>query len=416
MGWNNGCRVMNTTFMVVLVVVIDQVVKGNSVNGSALQVQQSGFVQRRGTNFVVNNNKRFYFNGFNAYWLMYMASDPSTRSKVTTILQQASSHGLTVARTWAFNDAGPYNALQVSPGSYDEKVFRGLDFVISEAGKYGVRLILSLVNNWKDFGGKNQYVEWARERGQNVNNEDDFFTHPLVKLYYKNHIKAVLTRKNTITGVAYKDDAAIFAWELMNEPRSQHDNSGKVIQEWVVEMAAYVKSIDSTHLLEIGLEGFYGESMPPKKQFNPGYQLIGTDFISNNKVSQIDFATMHLYPEQWLSGSNEGAQVAFVDKWLEAHIEDSQKVIGKPIILGEFGKSSRSPGYSVEQRDRYIGKLYDVIYRSASSGGPCAGGLFWQLMAKGMDSFGDGYQVIFEESPSTTRIIEQHSHRMSTIA
>lgn len=71
------------------------------------------------------------------------------------------------------------------------------------------------------------------------------------------------------------------------------------LQQWVIEMAAYVKSIDSNHLLEIGLEGFYGETMPEKKQFNPGYQLIGTDFISNNLVHQVDFATMHLYPEQW---------------------------------------------------------------------------------------------------------------------
>ena len=52
-----------------------------------------------------------------------------------------------------------------------------------------MRLILSLVNNWKDFGGKNQYVQWAREHGQNVNNEDDFFADPVVKQYYKNHIK-----------------------------------------------------------------------------------------------------------------------------------------------------------------------------------------------------------------------------------
>lgn len=64
------------------------------------------------------------------------------------------------------------------------------------------------------------------------------------------------------------------------------------------EMAAYVKSIDSNHLLEVGLEGFYGESMPEKKRFNPGYQ-VGTDFISNNKVPQIDFSTIHLYPDQW---------------------------------------------------------------------------------------------------------------------
>ena len=45
------------------------------------------------------------------------------------------------------------------------------------------------MNNWNDYGGKNRYVQWAREHGQYVNNDDDFFAHPIVNQYYKNHIK-----------------------------------------------------------------------------------------------------------------------------------------------------------------------------------------------------------------------------------
>lgn len=120
MGWKGGLKNVVTmfTFMVALVVV-QHVKCGDSAR---MLLQHGGFVQRSGTNFVLSN-RHFYFNGFNAYWLMYMASDPATRPKVTAVLQQASSHGLTVARTWAFSDGG-YRALQVSPGSYDEKVFR----------------------------------------------------------------------------------------------------------------------------------------------------------------------------------------------------------------------------------------------------------------------------------------------------
>lgn len=66
---------------------------------------------------------------------------------------------------------------------------KGLDFVISEARKYGIKLVLSLVNNYADFGGKKQYVDWARSQGQYLTADDDFFTNPVVKGYYKNHIK-----------------------------------------------------------------------------------------------------------------------------------------------------------------------------------------------------------------------------------
>lgn len=71
---------------------------------------------------------------------------------------------------------------------------QALDFVVSEAGKYGVKLILSLVNNWKDYGGKYQYLQWARERGQSVNSDDDFFTNPVIKQYYKNHVKVIKSK------------------------------------------------------------------------------------------------------------------------------------------------------------------------------------------------------------------------------
>ncbi|CAM8975247.1 unnamed protein product [Rhodiola kirilowii] len=373
------------------------------------------FAQTSGTRFS-RNGKPLYVNGFNAYWMMYMASDPSTRSKVTSAFQEASEHGINVARTWAFSD-GVYRALQVSPGTYNEDMFKGLDFVISEAKKHGIYLILSLVNNWDDYGGKKKYVQWGQERGgHNLNKPDDFFINPTIKGYYKNHIKAVLTRVNSITGVAYKDDPTIFAWELMNEPRCDSDPSGNSIQSWVKEMAAYVKSLDRNHMLEIGLEGFYGTSSPERvQQVNPWNSLYGTDFISNNQIPEVDFTTIHIYPDQWTSGGEE-QQVTYVDKYVKAHIDDSLSVIKKPILLAEFGKSSKSSGYTVAARDQYFGHLFDTIYNCASSNGPCGGTLFWQLLAQGMNNMDDGYGVVLEESPSTARIINQQSYRLAKLS
>ena len=46
--------------------------------------------------------------------------------------------------------------------------FQALDFVTSEARKHKIRLILSLCNSWKDYGGKVQYVRWGKEAGLNL--------------------------------------------------------------------------------------------------------------------------------------------------------------------------------------------------------------------------------------------------------
>ncbi|XP_039053161.1 mannan endo-1,4-beta-mannosidase 1-like [Hibiscus syriacus] len=109
-------------------------------------------------------------------------------------------------------------------------MFQGLDFVVSEAKRYGIKLVLSFANNYDQFGGKKQYVNWARNQGQSIGPADDFFTNSVVKEYYKNHINTVLIRRNTLTGVAYKDEPTIMAWELMNEPRCLSDPSGNTMQ------------------------------------------------------------------------------------------------------------------------------------------------------------------------------------------
>lgn len=80
------------------------------------------FIRSRGIHFMLNGSP-FYANGFNAYWLMYQASDPSQRPKVSAAFRQAAARGLTVARTWAFSDGG-YRPLQYSPGSYNEQMFK----------------------------------------------------------------------------------------------------------------------------------------------------------------------------------------------------------------------------------------------------------------------------------------------------
>lgn len=46
---------------------------------------------------------------------------------------------------------------------------------------------------------------------------------------FKDYVKAILTRRNSITGVLYKDDPTIMAWDLANEPWVLGDDSGQTL-------------------------------------------------------------------------------------------------------------------------------------------------------------------------------------------
>ena len=81
-----------------------------------------GFVTTKGMQLMLKG-RPYHANGFNAYWMMYVAFDPSQRDKVSTAFQDAKKNGLTIARTWAFSDGG-VRPLQSSPGSYNEQMFQ----------------------------------------------------------------------------------------------------------------------------------------------------------------------------------------------------------------------------------------------------------------------------------------------------
>eukprot|EP01018_Ginkgo_biloba_P008525 Gb_29706 [translate_table: standard] len=253
---------------------------------------------------------------------MYVATDPAQRYKVTSVFQQAAAHGLTVARTWAFNDGHRDRALQASPGHTMNMSFR----------------------------------VWIS---------------PSVK-------------RESMASDLYSASSTTLR---ISEESLSRDGSRK----W----PGYVKSIDRNHMVEVGLEGFYGESTPERKESNPSGYVVGTDFITDNQVQDIDFATVHSYPDIWLSGSDEEAKLSFLEKWVEKHLEDASRVVKKPVLFAEFRKSS--------------------ICKSASSGGAAGGGLVWQLMAEGMDSFDDGYDIVLSESPSTAAVISSQSRKMSAL-
>lgn len=46
-------------------------------------------------------------------------------------------------------------------------------------------------------------------------------------------------------------------------------------------------------------------------------------------------------------------------------MEDAQNILKKPLILGEFGKPSNTPNYTLAQRDAVFNATFNTIYASA---------------------------------------------------
>ena len=296
------------------------------------------FVRQRGGRLVIGQ-KPFRFVGANVA-LMYRDED---RERMPETLRQAAQAGIKVVRVWAFGEGGPNDVkpvadfddwprnhyFRLAPGRWNEDSFVYLDKVIAEAAKNNIYVQLCLTNWWRDTGGVTQYLRWAGindaadDRYEfGINNEKAilFYTNPETRRLYKEHVEKLATRRNTITGVLYRDDPAIFGWELMNEAQVI---TGRWAERraWFVEMSTYLKSLDPNHLISPGDWGYRSASER-------------REWLADHAIPTIDYCDVHIYPRP--------DHNSFVDspRALKEFIENRAAAafsVGKPLVFGEFG-------------------------------------------------------------------------------
>lgn len=284
-----------------------------------------------------------------------------------------------------------------------------LDYALAAAAQHDIKLIVVLLNNWRAFGGIDQYLIWyGRHR------HHEFFTAPELKQAYRRWVEHVIDRKNTVNGRVYRDDPTVFAWELANEPRcrdgSDFDSPGgwdqHTITEWADEMSGYIKSLDPNHLVSVGDEGFLdggGEHWAYRAN-------DGVDHAALTGLAAVDFGTFHLYPEDW--HTPEG----FAEKWILDHLAVARE-LGKPTILEEYGiKVGRTQGNRGEinrgwdRRRRAYQSWNDLLL---SHGGNAT--LPWMLA--GIDSdrarYPDYDQFVFYRDDATGKLVADYAKAFS---
>ena len=332
------------------------------------------FVRTTGTRFSLGANPK-RFTGTNTYYLGW-----TSPQRVDETLDAARVLGLEVIRTWAFldevHDGVVYQSWGEDAPVYHEAGLAKLDYLLAAARERGLRMMLPLVNNWKDLGGIPAYQNWLA-----LGAPEEFYSDSRARQTYKAWCRTLITRVNSITGVAYKDDPTIFAWELTNEARYEGGDPARLLR-WVDEMSRFIKKLDGNHLVAVGDEGFFNR-LWPRKHFHDGSH--GADFDQFLQIDAIDFGTFHLYP--W------DMPESFGSKWIERHARAGERW-GKPVMLEEYGWLD-DPVDKVRRNDVY-GKWLETVRKV-----DLAGDLFW-MFATG-DYCDDGFTFYPTTVPEAIR-------------
>jgi mannan endo-1,4-beta-mannosidase len=365
-------------FMGVVTVSARVLLAPEPVEGEKLEERATGFVTRSGTGFVMDGEP-FYFMGTNAYW-----ADGLSSTDLTSLFSQMNSAGMKVLRIFAWSDnvgGAEDSSLQYWSGSTNtpnpSAFAKQIDPVVAAAEAAGIKLVVPMIGNWG--ASISLYIQqWLGSSATH----DTFYSNANIVASYKKYVNFFVNR--------YKSSPAIFAWELINEPRcTGDDNRGAssacdtaMITSWVSTMSSYIKSIDSAHMVTLGDEGWFSTNAG----YGDGYDYggtIGIDWISNLELSSIDYGTIHLYPAGW------GQTDAWGSTWIDQHATWA-KTIGKPVVLEEFGTTSTSNRYS--DVNMWMNSAYNDGY----------GGIqYWQFVStfpSGYSSPDDGNGISTTES------------------
>jgi len=356
-----------------------------------------GFVTTRGAEFELNGSP-FAFVGANSYWLPLLTSTQD----VEATFQEMHDAGVKVLRTWGFNAINGSElagALQSGLTYYQvwnngdwtlndgPQGLQRLDNVLNTALKYDIKVILAFTNNWVGYGGMELYIDHIMP---GASTHDIFYTDPKMIASYQRYVTTIVNR--------YKTSPAIFAWEMMNEARCLGDlpssaacsAASKTLPNWYKEQSDFIRSLDPHHLITTGGEGhFFWKNPAFASDYNFNGQA-GEDFDFDLTLSNVDFATYHMYPQTWypqldFPGSNFSVE-GWGLFWIDAHANAAKKA-GKPLILEEFGVTGLDNKTTIYPS--WVGRALDTKH----------GGIMpWQFGALGLKEDGGNRLIKYADA------------------
>lgn len=411
--------------------------------------QASPFVTVKNHQFFTGK-KPYYFIGTNYWYGTLLGLEKDKKRGVERLRKELDflkANGVTNLRIMAgaegaglisgIERVGP--PLQPEQGKFDEKVAEGLDLLLAEMDKRGLKAVIFFSNNWEWSGGFQQYLAWNNQvpdeqktRKLTWDEQRDivakFYACEPCKQAYDKQVDFILSRTNKFNKRKYAEDPTIMAWELANEPRPMRPRVEAEYKKWIAATAARIKQKDKNHLVAIGHEGWIGTE---------GMRVFEEIHADKN----VDYLTIHIWAKNWnwfrngrlAEDYNEAVKKAV--SYLVEHIAVADR-LDKPLVVEEFGLPRDAQSFDIASptalRDDYYERILLNLLVNARRGKSFAGVNFWAFggtarpdktqpfWKQGDDYTGDppmeeqGLNTVFDSDRSTWKIINSYSKMIST--
>jgi mannan endo-1,4-beta-mannosidase len=332
---------------------------------------------------------------------------------------------------------------------YNETLLRGLDLALAEMGRRGMRAVIYLTNFWEWSGGMMTYLYWTNG-GRYIDMNDpahpwpqfpdmssEFYGDAPAVAMYHDYVRALVARRNSVTGQLYRDDPAIMAWQLANEPRPGGSPAAgrrhmPAYLAWIGATARLIKSLDPNHLVSTGSEGTMG--------CIEDVQCV----VDAHSSPAVDYVTAHIWPQNWSWADPRDLAGSWptVERNTRAYLArqiDIARRLNKPLVIEEFGMPREGggfdPGTPTAHKDRFYQLIYSAVLDSLRSDGPLRGANFWAWGGEGRAQHADhhlergdrsylgdpphepqGWYSVFDSDASTQAVIRDYATAAKELA
>jgi mannan endo-1,4-beta-mannosidase len=370
---------------------------------------QVPFVRREGIGFRIGTAP-YRIVGTNMWYAPFLGADApiGDRARLGREFDRLSALGIDNVRILGSAELSPLKN-SITPGfrdrsaNYNETLLRGLDHALAEMGQRNMKAVIYLTNFWEWSGGMATYNYWTNG-GSFINMNDpahpwpafaDFSSQfyqnaPAVAMYH-DYVRALVTRRNSVTGRLYADDPAIMSWQLANEPRPGGSDAAIKRQlpayiAWINATARLIKSLDPNHLVSTGSEG--------TQSCNGDIDCV----VQAHASPDVDYVTAHIWPQNWgwADPKNLAGTFPTVEKNTREYIANNVTIaqrLGKPLVIEEFGfpreGGSFDPAVGTANKDRFYRLIFEAVENSVRTGGVIQGSNFWAWGGEGRAAHAD---------------------------